>query len=99
MKDASKRYLEMAQSHPNPLIASAAIYEPPPAHHFLRRPPEYSFRSAGRPHFRGRQALRSKKTCKSNNRYPPSQQYDHKGHLTGAFPRNRHPPPKVFSPS
>ncbi|GBP67638.1 hypothetical protein EVAR_98693_1 [Eumeta japonica] len=28
----------MAQNHPNPLIVSATTYEPPPAHHFLRRP-------------------------------------------------------------
>ncbi|GBP54110.1 hypothetical protein EVAR_81278_1 [Eumeta japonica] len=27
----------MAQNHPNPLIVSAAAYEPPPVHHFLRR--------------------------------------------------------------
>ncbi|GBP22157.1 Probable RNA-directed DNA polymerase from transposon X-element [Eumeta japonica] len=38
MKDASKRFFDMAQNHPNPLIMSAATYEPPPAHHFLRRP-------------------------------------------------------------
>ncbi|GBP94473.1 Probable RNA-directed DNA polymerase from transposon BS [Eumeta japonica] len=38
MKDASKRFFDMAQNHPNPLIVSAATYEPPPAHHFLRRP-------------------------------------------------------------
>ncbi|GBP06456.1 hypothetical protein EVAR_4591_1 [Eumeta japonica] len=28
----------MAQNHPNPLIVSTATCEPPPAHHFLRRP-------------------------------------------------------------
>ncbi|GBP84376.1 Probable RNA-directed DNA polymerase from transposon X-element [Eumeta japonica] len=38
MKDASKRFFDMAQSHPNPLIASVATYKLPPAHHFLRRP-------------------------------------------------------------
>ncbi|GBP82284.1 Probable RNA-directed DNA polymerase from transposon BS [Eumeta japonica] len=38
MKDASKRFFDMAQNHPNLLIVSAATYEPPPAHHFLRRP-------------------------------------------------------------
>ncbi|GBP35350.1 hypothetical protein EVAR_20723_1 [Eumeta japonica] len=37
MKDTSKRFFDMAQSHPNPLIASAVTYEPPPAYHFLRR--------------------------------------------------------------
>ncbi|GBP57234.1 hypothetical protein EVAR_82946_1 [Eumeta japonica] len=38
MKDASKRFFDMAQNHPNPFIVSAASNEPPPAHHFLRRP-------------------------------------------------------------
>ncbi|GBP86546.1 Probable RNA-directed DNA polymerase from transposon BS [Eumeta japonica] len=39
MKDASKRFFDMAQNHPNPLIVSAATFDgPPPAHHFLRRP-------------------------------------------------------------
>ncbi|GBP32528.1 hypothetical protein EVAR_23939_1 [Eumeta japonica] len=33
-----KALFDMAQNHPNPLIVSAATYEPPPAHHFLRRP-------------------------------------------------------------
>ncbi|GBP61342.1 Probable RNA-directed DNA polymerase from transposon X-element [Eumeta japonica] len=37
-KDASKRFFDMAQNHPNPLIVSAATYEPPPVHHYLKRP-------------------------------------------------------------
>ncbi|GBP11871.1 Probable RNA-directed DNA polymerase from transposon BS [Eumeta japonica] len=38
MKDASKRFFDMAQNYPSPLIVSAVTYEPPPAHHFLKRP-------------------------------------------------------------
>ncbi|GBP97044.1 Histone H2A [Eumeta japonica] len=59
MKDASKRFFDMAQNHPNPLIVSAATYEPPPAHHF-KKTTECSVRSAGRPHIGGRKARRSK---------------------------------------
>ncbi|GBP81658.1 Probable RNA-directed DNA polymerase from transposon X-element [Eumeta japonica] len=61
MKDASKRFFDMAQNHPNPLIVSAATYEPPPAHHFFKKTTECSVRSAGRPHIGGRKARRSKK--------------------------------------
>ncbi|GBP87939.1 hypothetical protein EVAR_66363_1 [Eumeta japonica] len=28
----------LANSHPNPLLVSAVSYEPPPSHHFCRRP-------------------------------------------------------------
>ncbi|GBP79820.1 hypothetical protein EVAR_61411_1 [Eumeta japonica] len=38
MKDASERFFDIASSHPNPLLVSAVSYEPPPPHHFCRRP-------------------------------------------------------------
>ncbi|GBP64370.1 Probable RNA-directed DNA polymerase from transposon X-element [Eumeta japonica] len=38
MKDASERFFDIANSHPNPLLVSAVSYEPPPPHHFCRRP-------------------------------------------------------------
>ncbi|GBP32233.1 RNA-directed DNA polymerase from mobile element jockey [Eumeta japonica] len=38
MKDASERFFDVASSHPNPLLVSAVSYEPPPPHHFCRRP-------------------------------------------------------------
>ncbi|GBP33852.1 hypothetical protein EVAR_20963_1 [Eumeta japonica] len=37
MKDASKCFFDMAKSHPNPPMSSAATYAPPLAHHFLRK--------------------------------------------------------------
>ncbi|GBP04848.1 Probable RNA-directed DNA polymerase from transposon X-element [Eumeta japonica] len=37
MKDASERFFSIPINHPNPLISSAASYEPPPANHFIRR--------------------------------------------------------------
>ncbi|GBP26799.1 Probable RNA-directed DNA polymerase from transposon X-element [Eumeta japonica] len=37
MKDASERFFSIAINHPNPLISSAASYEPPLANHFIRR--------------------------------------------------------------
>ncbi|GBP10090.1 Probable RNA-directed DNA polymerase from transposon X-element [Eumeta japonica] len=37
MKDASERFFDIANSHPNPLLVSAVSYEPPPPHHFCRR--------------------------------------------------------------
>ncbi|GBP26831.1 RNA-directed DNA polymerase from mobile element jockey [Eumeta japonica] len=38
MEDASERFFRIAGNHPNPLISAAALYEAPPANHFLRRP-------------------------------------------------------------
>ncbi|GBP45265.1 hypothetical protein EVAR_29013_1 [Eumeta japonica] len=38
MKDASKRFFDIAGSHPNALLRSAVDYEPPHRHHFIRRP-------------------------------------------------------------
>ncbi|GBP46756.1 RNA-directed DNA polymerase from mobile element jockey [Eumeta japonica] len=38
MKDASERFFNIANSHPNPLLVSAVSYEPPPPTHFCRRP-------------------------------------------------------------
>ncbi|GBP32052.1 Probable RNA-directed DNA polymerase from transposon BS [Eumeta japonica] len=38
MKDASERFFNIANSHPNPLLVSAVSYEPPPSYHFCRRP-------------------------------------------------------------
>ncbi|GBP34907.1 Probable RNA-directed DNA polymerase from transposon X-element [Eumeta japonica] len=37
IKDASKRFFDIAGSHPNALL-SAAVYQPPPPTHFIRRP-------------------------------------------------------------
>ncbi|GBP67580.1 Probable RNA-directed DNA polymerase from transposon X-element [Eumeta japonica] len=38
MRDTSERFFDVASSHPNPLLVSAVSYEPPPPHHFCRRP-------------------------------------------------------------
>ncbi|GBP77250.1 Probable RNA-directed DNA polymerase from transposon X-element [Eumeta japonica] len=38
MKDASKRFFDIAGSHPNALLRAAVDYQPPPPTHFLRRP-------------------------------------------------------------
>ncbi|GBP64763.1 Probable RNA-directed DNA polymerase from transposon X-element [Eumeta japonica] len=38
MKDASKRFFDIAGSHPNVLLCSAVDYEQPHRHHFIRRP-------------------------------------------------------------
>ncbi|GBP34567.1 Probable RNA-directed DNA polymerase from transposon X-element [Eumeta japonica] len=38
MKDASKRFFDIAGSHPNALLHSSVDYEPPHRHHFIRRP-------------------------------------------------------------
>ncbi|GBP95273.1 hypothetical protein EVAR_70749_1 [Eumeta japonica] len=38
MKDASKRFFDIAGSHPNALFRAAVDYQPPPPTHFLRRP-------------------------------------------------------------
>ncbi|GBP14423.1 Probable RNA-directed DNA polymerase from transposon BS [Eumeta japonica] len=37
MKDASKRFFDIAGSHPNALLRAAVDYQPPPPTHFLRR--------------------------------------------------------------
>ncbi|GBP80839.1 hypothetical protein EVAR_99934_1 [Eumeta japonica] len=38
MKDASKRFFDIAGSHPNALLRAAVDYEPPHSSHFIRRP-------------------------------------------------------------
>ncbi|GBP85414.1 hypothetical protein EVAR_60255_1 [Eumeta japonica] len=38
MEDASKRFFDIAGSHPNALLRVAIDYEPPPSTHFIRRP-------------------------------------------------------------
>ncbi|GBP43087.1 RNA-directed DNA polymerase from mobile element jockey [Eumeta japonica] len=38
MKDALERFFNIASNHPNPLLVSAVSYEPPPPHHFCRKP-------------------------------------------------------------
>ncbi|GBP37601.1 Probable RNA-directed DNA polymerase from transposon BS [Eumeta japonica] len=38
LKDASERFFDIANSHPNPLLVLAISYEPPPPYHFCRRP-------------------------------------------------------------
>ncbi|GBP50226.1 Probable RNA-directed DNA polymerase from transposon BS [Eumeta japonica] len=38
MKDASKRFFDIAKSHPNALLRSTASYEPSQPYHFIRRP-------------------------------------------------------------
>ncbi|GBP60836.1 Probable RNA-directed DNA polymerase from transposon X-element [Eumeta japonica] len=38
MKDACKRFFDIAESHPNALLRSAVGYEPPQRHYFIRRP-------------------------------------------------------------
>ncbi|GBP87924.1 Probable RNA-directed DNA polymerase from transposon X-element [Eumeta japonica] len=37
MKDASKRFFDIAGSHPNELLRAAVNYEPPQSKHFIRR--------------------------------------------------------------
>ncbi|GBP93142.1 hypothetical protein EVAR_69404_1 [Eumeta japonica] len=37
MKDASKRFFDIAGSHSNALLRSAVDYEPPHRYHFIRR--------------------------------------------------------------
>ncbi|GBP21611.1 General transcription factor II-I repeat domain-containing protein 2A [Eumeta japonica] len=34
----SKKFFDTAANHPNPLLQTAVSYEPPPPHHFIRRP-------------------------------------------------------------
>ncbi|GBP37834.1 hypothetical protein EVAR_21677_1 [Eumeta japonica] len=38
MKDVSKRFFDIAESHSNALFCSAAFYQPPRPYHFIRRP-------------------------------------------------------------
>ncbi|GBP20916.1 Probable RNA-directed DNA polymerase from transposon X-element [Eumeta japonica] len=38
MKYVSERFFDIANSHPNQLLVSVVSYEPPPPHHFCRRP-------------------------------------------------------------
>ncbi|GBP37638.1 hypothetical protein EVAR_34675_1 [Eumeta japonica] len=38
MKDASKRFFDIAGSHSNAFFCSAIEYKPPHLHHFIRRP-------------------------------------------------------------
>ncbi|GBP87629.1 hypothetical protein EVAR_99953_1 [Eumeta japonica] len=37
-EDASKLFFDITSSHPNSLLISAVSCEPPPSHHFYRRP-------------------------------------------------------------
>ncbi|GBP03794.1 RNA-directed DNA polymerase from mobile element jockey [Eumeta japonica] len=37
-KDASKRFFDIAGSHPNALLRAAVDYQPPPPTHYIRRP-------------------------------------------------------------
>ncbi|GBP55631.1 hypothetical protein EVAR_35867_1 [Eumeta japonica] len=39
MKDASKRFFDIAGSHPNTLLRAAVDYQPPPPTHFIRHRP------------------------------------------------------------
>ncbi|GBP48505.1 Probable RNA-directed DNA polymerase from transposon BS [Eumeta japonica] len=39
MKDASKRFFDIAGSHPNALLRAAVDYQPPDPTHLIRRPP------------------------------------------------------------
>ncbi|GBP43001.1 hypothetical protein EVAR_49489_1 [Eumeta japonica] len=39
MKDVSKRFFDIPESHPNALLCSEVSYEPPCPHNFIRRPP------------------------------------------------------------
>ncbi|GBP41865.1 hypothetical protein EVAR_86835_1 [Eumeta japonica] len=38
MKDASKRFFDIAGLYPNALLRAAVDYQPPPPTHFIRRP-------------------------------------------------------------
>ncbi|GBP94505.1 hypothetical protein EVAR_86172_1 [Eumeta japonica] len=38
LQDASKRFFDIAGSHPNTLLRAAVDYQPPPPTHFIRRP-------------------------------------------------------------
>ncbi|GBP70391.1 Probable RNA-directed DNA polymerase from transposon BS [Eumeta japonica] len=38
MKDASERFFDIVNSHPNPLSVLAVSYEPSPPNHFCKRP-------------------------------------------------------------
>ncbi|GBP21230.1 RNA-directed DNA polymerase from mobile element jockey [Eumeta japonica] len=38
LQDMSKKFFDTAANHPNPLLQTAVSYEPPPPHHFIRRP-------------------------------------------------------------
>ncbi|GBP21734.1 Probable RNA-directed DNA polymerase from transposon X-element [Eumeta japonica] len=38
MKDACKRFFDIAGSHSNALLRVTVNYEPPPSYHFVRRP-------------------------------------------------------------
>ncbi|GBP42325.1 hypothetical protein EVAR_29581_1 [Eumeta japonica] len=38
MKDASKRFFDIAGSHPNALLRAAVDYQPPPPTYLIRRP-------------------------------------------------------------
>ncbi|GBP62047.1 hypothetical protein EVAR_54072_1 [Eumeta japonica] len=33
-----ERFFDVANNHPNPLLVSVVSYEPPPSHHFCKRP-------------------------------------------------------------
>ncbi|GBP67625.1 RNA-directed DNA polymerase from mobile element jockey [Eumeta japonica] len=38
MKDVFERFFDVVSNHPNPLLVEAVSYEPPPPHHYCRRP-------------------------------------------------------------
>ncbi|GBP76284.1 Probable RNA-directed DNA polymerase from transposon X-element [Eumeta japonica] len=38
LRTASERFFDVTSSHPNSLLVCAVSYEPPPPHHFCRRP-------------------------------------------------------------
>ncbi|GBP57977.1 Probable RNA-directed DNA polymerase from transposon BS [Eumeta japonica] len=43
LQDASKRFFDIAGSHPNALLRVAVVYQPPPPTHFIRRPQNVLF--------------------------------------------------------
>ncbi|GBP06217.1 hypothetical protein EVAR_3573_1 [Eumeta japonica] len=38
LQDSSKRFFDIAGSHPNALLRAVVDYQPPPPTHFIRRP-------------------------------------------------------------
>ncbi|GBP08527.1 hypothetical protein EVAR_71160_1 [Eumeta japonica] len=70
IKDASKRFFDIAQSHPNPLIASAATYEPPLSYHFLEGHGIFS-QIRWTPSLQRLKGSPKPEICYKNSRYPP----------------------------
>ncbi|GBP83606.1 hypothetical protein EVAR_61220_1 [Eumeta japonica] len=48
MKEASKRFFDIAGSHPNALLRAAVDYQPPPPTHFIRHQPKLYLAAADR---------------------------------------------------